>query len=833
MLSLFFEVALKQRNRGIVCSRISEVVLAGADNEGEIINILFNFLSNNNKYISYSGMRALVSLLLLLQGPISELVLHRLVDIIVHSSNWLQVGHSCEAIKRVIEWKDNEEHPLDTESLGPPADCQSNKLSPSDVCGSNEVKYIATKILDCNWLSLIARSSKFLEIHSLENEHVIVSFLSLWTALISVKNNLNVEDTKEFYSGIETLVKPLLVNGTPLVVWEKILDLFNEVLCYGSTLALQEVLAEEPCNLAHSLIRAVNTKHLFEFVPCEQPAEDRTQTRTGQANRNQNNLHQQPSNSFPGPFTLSFTRTVKHDISNQQKLQEKTQFHEKVNQSASPGNTIFSVPVQEQGYKDINFSSKSCQISNALTNLLAKPDDSIESDDESWSVLDNNSSRGEHMVDNRSRFTDRPNCSSDSVDSNPSRFTARPNCSSDSVDSGVTEIDSQCKSQNSSLTSILSPKQEIPKQEILSEHTSSRHVSCNNDILSSEIPPTPPHDSIGASQASMQQGYQKHNTHSARIPTNNLTEIKTLDISGNIIGESLTRIEPFVSFDIRTTISKSSEYSSHRNSDGVDITPLNLEKSIDGLQILQSCYSDDDPSDSDGYIEASADSNGKHAFVDNRVQTKCLNGGFDDLNLSNSNSLDEISLNKSCTNWSVSDGTPYSTNQLVKNNGHINTDRKCFAMTAANGLLHSVPLKLDGSENGSSNNCVANYTAQELTDMGFSISDRAILPSECGGPTGVHQNSCDELFPDDDDILCGESEGLHTDRHLCLVLVRKMVLLVLKAIAVTVKEARGDSSSSASERSSPRSGATGSETEESDMEIIGRRLAPNMLCTSY
>uniref|UniRef100_A0A6A7G228 Protein lines-like isoform X2 n=1 Tax=Hirondellea gigas TaxID=1518452 RepID=A0A6A7G228_9CRUS len=66
----------------------------------------------------------------------------------------------------------------------------------------------------------------------------------------------------------------------------------------------------------------------------------------------------------------------------------------------------------------------------------------------------------------------------------------------------------------------------------------------------------------------------------------------------------------------------------------------------------------------------------------------------------------------------------------------------------------------------------------------------------------------------------------NSERHLRVVVFRKTVLLLLKAIAVTVKEARGDgeSSSSSSESSSPRSGAGGSETEQMDMEIIGRSL---------
>ncbi|KAA0202481.1 hypothetical protein HAZT_HAZT005389 [Hyalella azteca] len=60
--------------------------------------------------------------------------------------------------------------------------------------------------------------------------------------------------------------------------------------------------------------------------------------------------------------------------------------------------------------------------------------------------------------------------------------------------------------------------------------------------------------------------------------------------------------------------------------------------------------------------------------------------------------------------------------------------------------------------------------------------------------------------------------------HDTALLFRKTVLLVLKSVAVTVKEARGDSSSSSSEDSSPKSATQGSDTEEAEMEIICKSL---------
>ena len=301
LLSLFFEVALKQQNKGIVCTRISEVVLAGAENESDIIAIVFNFLAHKNKFLSYSSMRALVSLLLIMQTQPCELVMERLCSIMSRSNNILELGHSFEVLRRVIEFKDMDEHPLDSGDSAAgsqPSHCNYVRLSLAEVHGANEIKYIAIKILDSKWDDLVSRFPQLLRNYSLENEHVIVSFLSLWEALISVKNNLNVEDTKEFYNGLDVLVTPLLRHNTPLIVWSNIVDLFNEVLCYGSTLALQEVIAEEPCNLAHMIIRAINNGNLFEFVPCGQSAEDGLQSRVENYDSSIANVSEGSRNSF-------------------------------------------------------------------------------------------------------------------------------------------------------------------------------------------------------------------------------------------------------------------------------------------------------------------------------------------------------------------------------------------------------------------------------------------------------------------------------------------------------------------------------------------------------
>ncbi|XP_018015886.1 protein lines isoform X2 [Hyalella azteca] len=280
MLSLFFDVALKQRSRSMICSRISEVVKAGADLESHLIEILLSFLASENQYISYTVVRAIVSLLLLFQGDLGAHILKQLVETAQCSENWLLVSHSFDIIRRIIDWRENDEHSHNDSSTPSQPGCTVIKLTPADVDGAHEFKSLVTKTVGYKWRTLVGKCLECLNSTSLTDKIVVVSFLNMWISLISVKNNLKFDDTKLFFNGLDVLVDPLTCADTPLMVWERILHLLNEVLCYGSTLALQEVLDDEPCLLAQRLIRDVNTKHLLDFVPCEQPAEDLPQSYT-------------------------------------------------------------------------------------------------------------------------------------------------------------------------------------------------------------------------------------------------------------------------------------------------------------------------------------------------------------------------------------------------------------------------------------------------------------------------------------------------------------------------------------------------------------------------
>lgn len=62
---------------------------------------------------------------------------------------------------------------------------------------------------------------------------------------------------------------PIMTPSLDPIIWREMINLFNEVLCYGSTLALQDFLPDEPCNLAHLVIRHVRVERLLDRAPFE------------------------------------------------------------------------------------------------------------------------------------------------------------------------------------------------------------------------------------------------------------------------------------------------------------------------------------------------------------------------------------------------------------------------------------------------------------------------------------------------------------------------------------------------------------------------------------
>ncbi|XP_011304810.1 protein lines [Fopius arisanus] len=266
-LQLLFDLALKQNYRGLMCSRVADVCEALTRNEHGIIDQLIDLSCTTNKFVSYTASRALASFFIITKENTEEAWLDRLAQSLVNTHSPSQMLFTLDVVKRVVEHKDCGIHPLEEEGASvPPPNCNTVVVSDPESLDSTPVKAMCVKALESRWTVLVAKFDAILGSYTPQHESAVITFLDLWESIISVKANLSVIDTKLFYSHVDNLV--FLLNGNvPGIVWRHILGLFNEVLCYGSTLALQDVLPDEPCRLAHVIVRAVKDNSLLDGLP--------------------------------------------------------------------------------------------------------------------------------------------------------------------------------------------------------------------------------------------------------------------------------------------------------------------------------------------------------------------------------------------------------------------------------------------------------------------------------------------------------------------------------------------------------------------------------------
>lgn len=156
--------------------------------------------------------------------------------------------------------------------------CHLVHMTDSESFDTTHIKCITTKILANKWPALVKNISSLItqlsnmnsrraSSENLNNaENCILTFISLWERIISVKTNLSVIETLPFTAHLANFELRLNQN-LPCTIYKQMLQLFNEALCYGSTLALQDLLPEETCNLAHQIIRHVKDNRILESMP--------------------------------------------------------------------------------------------------------------------------------------------------------------------------------------------------------------------------------------------------------------------------------------------------------------------------------------------------------------------------------------------------------------------------------------------------------------------------------------------------------------------------------------------------------------------------------------
>lgn len=278
-LQMLFDVYLKQNNKGHICARLVEICDALVQNEYSLVEQVISLCEVRDKYVTYLSARVLSSFFIVAKASINNEWLESVVRFLtVDESDFNKMIFALEVIKRVVEWKDIEIHVLESENSSEFGENSSNasefavtcsKVSYSDPesFDTSAIKGLIIKSLETKWPDLIHKIQTMISQNNcVQSQTCILTFLALWESTISVKANLSVIDTKPFYAHLEIFVA-LLTSSLSPIVWKQLLSLFNEVLCYGSTLALQDMLPDDTCQLAHLIVRYVKDFRLLDSLP--------------------------------------------------------------------------------------------------------------------------------------------------------------------------------------------------------------------------------------------------------------------------------------------------------------------------------------------------------------------------------------------------------------------------------------------------------------------------------------------------------------------------------------------------------------------------------------
>ncbi|XP_068624400.1 protein lines [Battus philenor] len=366
-MQLMFDIYLKQNSTGTICSKIMQACDIFVRNRHDWITEVVELADHKSKFITFVAIRVLASFLIVSKDTVDENWLQQIAENIylfdrINRITVQKINFSLDIIKRIVEWKDVEQHPLEennytvanshvqddnpfrsTSSLSgsssiqtpsgsrtdnlhnafsnlqthgapstssgekstektvtfklhepvlkftsnqqverpvtpepPPAriervtenGCVTVILTDSESFDTSHIKCLTIKTLEHHWPVLVKNMKllllRYLNLANAEN--CILTFFSLWENIISVKANLSVIDTKPFYADLQGFVDLLRNTMLPGLIYSHLLSLFNEVLCYGSTLALQDILPEEICCLAHSIVRYVKDFRLLTDV---------------------------------------------------------------------------------------------------------------------------------------------------------------------------------------------------------------------------------------------------------------------------------------------------------------------------------------------------------------------------------------------------------------------------------------------------------------------------------------------------------------------------------------------------------------------------------------
>jgi len=295
---------------GEVCLRIQSTVQFLVQQDGRIENLL-NLLKIPEQNIQYSVMQAITSLLPLchcgvdLALPHSEVVLKKLIGDIIgnqQSSNSLleslapgeeagldgfdfgfedvdtsppvtnpdsdDLEHKSWLLSILAGFVNHGGRQREDSSDSGNSSCNLIPLEEEMLCQEMQVKCLVIRAMDPIWPEFTRCLLKVLSsnMNTLASEIFLSEGFKVWRCLISVRANLSFVESRVFTTDLPSCL-PQLSSRTPSSVWRSVLDTVSECLCYGTTLGLQSIPPQEPCNLAHVIIRLVRFNSFLSLVP--------------------------------------------------------------------------------------------------------------------------------------------------------------------------------------------------------------------------------------------------------------------------------------------------------------------------------------------------------------------------------------------------------------------------------------------------------------------------------------------------------------------------------------------------------------------------------------
>lgn len=165
-----------------------------------------------------------------------------------------------------------------TTSKRPDTTCHLQTLSDSESFDTKDLKCNIVNALKNEWSNLVDSMGDCISVlhrnhrHFEYAENTILTFLTVWEHIISVKANISFDTTLPFHEKLTTFERILISGNLSVAIYKQILTLFNESMCYGTTLALQSdsELPEETTRLANEIFNSVKSQRIFNSLPVQQ-----------------------------------------------------------------------------------------------------------------------------------------------------------------------------------------------------------------------------------------------------------------------------------------------------------------------------------------------------------------------------------------------------------------------------------------------------------------------------------------------------------------------------------------------------------------------------------